>query len=384
MKPPVLYASFDVVPSAKGASTHILAFARGLARSYDVDLFTLGRKGLPELEERDGIRIHRVMADEGNLLDRVEHFRRDLIEHVARRSYRLAHFRSIWSGFPLLRVKKEKGLRLVYEANGFPSMELPNHYPGLAKEESLLRKMAMQERACMEGSDCIVTPSAVTAEFMVRRGADPERIAVIPNGVRLELFPSTPLPRGEVTTLAYLGTLAPWQGFGVLLPALKKVLRLHPVRLLVLGSGKKRWLRHYQELARQCRVHRHVEFRMRVPHERVGAELGEASIGVAPLTRDPRNVVQGCCPIKILEYMACGRPVVASDLPVVRELMDHERHGVLVKAESVNDLADGLLRLIEEREAGEAMGRRARAHAETMTWDRALEGLHACYDKVLA
>ncbi|MGX2953608.1 glycosyltransferase [Shewanella sp. JL219SE-S6] len=51
---------------------------------------------------------------------------------------------------------------------------------------------------------------------------------------------------------------------------------------------------------------------------------------MAPLTPCRRNMLQGCCPLKVLESMACGTAVIASDLPVIRELVTHEKHGLLV------------------------------------------------------
>ncbi|MFN8425595.1 MAG: glycosyltransferase [Anaerolineales bacterium] len=57
-----------------------------------------------------------------------------------------------------------------------------------------------------------------------------------------------------------------------------------------------------------------------VPHHEIPALIAEADICVAPLGFSDRNVTQGACPIKVLEYMAGGRPLLASNLPIVREL----------------------------------------------------------------
>ena len=51
------------------------------------------------------------------------------------------------------------------------------------------------------------------------------------------------------------------------------------------------------------------------------AIIAQADVCVAPLAYNDRNVTQGCCPIKVIEYMACARPIVAANLPVVRELV---------------------------------------------------------------
>jgi glycosyltransferase involved in cell wall biosynthesis len=50
---------------------------------------------------------------------------------------------------------------------------------------------------------------------------------------------------------------------------------------------------------------------------------------VAPLALNDRNVTQGCCPIKVIEYMSCARPIVAANLPVVRELVREDIDALL-------------------------------------------------------
>ena len=59
------------------------------------------------------------------------------------------------------------------------------------------------------------------------------------------------------------------------------------------------------------------------------ALLAEADACVAPLALNDRNVTQGCCPIKVLECMAAGRPLVAANLPVVRELAREDQDALL-------------------------------------------------------
>src|SRR4051812_20707852 len=108
------YSAFDVVPSAKGASTHITWFVRGLVRAgAEVDLVTVGDEHLPRDGHYAGARIHRVgRADADTFLGRALEYG----DHVARRleqagpgAYDLCHFRNAWCGLPIVEAAQRLG-----------------------------------------------------------------------------------------------------------------------------------------------------------------------------------------------------------------------------------------------------------------------------------
>jgi len=103
--------------------------------------------------------------------------------------------------------------------------------------------------------------------------------------------------------------------------------------------------------------------------EQIPAFLAQSQVCLAPLPDDPRNSLQGCCPIKILEYLAAGRAVLATRVPPVEEILEHGRTGWLVRPGSPSALAEGLLTLAARPDLVEALGRNARAEAEAC-WDR--------------
>jgi glycosyltransferase involved in cell wall biosynthesis len=97
---------------------------------------------------------------------------------------------------------------------------------------------------------------------------------------------------------------------------------------------------------------------------------------VAPLRECVRNLSQGCAPLKILESMADGVAVVASDLPAVRELITDGHDGRLVPADRPADLARALRILLEYPELRERLGTNARTTVENrLTWDLSLRRL---------
>jgi glycosyltransferase involved in cell wall biosynthesis len=111
--------------------------------------------------------------------------------------------------------------------------------------------------------------------------------------------------------------------------------------------------------------------------------LRHAMVSVAPLTECARNVVQGCSPLKVLEAMAAGVPVVASDLPAVRELMTDGVEGMLVQPDRPAALARQIRILFEYPELRRTLGSAGRRRIEqSLTWEHAAERLLAVYARL--
>jgi len=87
--------------------------------------------------------------------------------------------------------------------------------------------------------------------------------------------------------------------------------------------------------------------------------------------------------LKALEGMASGAPVIATDLPVVRELGRDGEHFLLVRPGSVDHIAETVLRLGSDRPLGHRIAEQARRHVEAnYTWDRARGELIAAYERL--
>ena len=242
--PCVLYSAFDVVPSPKGASTHITYFTRGLVDAgYPVQLITAGDPSLPERDVYCGAQMLRVpVGDDPNYLKRALEFGQAVTRHLASSPpYRVAHFRSIWCGLPIVQAQARFGYKTLFEVNGLPSVELKYHYPAL-KGSPVLFKIKQQEITTLLRADAIICPSAVTRAYIASLGIPREKITVIPNGVDAKLFTPQPFNRlpGESPVLLYMGTLADWQGLDVLIEAMRAIVAQRPVRLRIVGRGRGR------------------------------------------------------------------------------------------------------------------------------------------------
>lgn len=432
--PHLAYISFDTVPAPKGAATHIAAFTRALARAFgSVELVTVSSAEAagPRTERWPGV-FHTELPGLGvSLIDRVLCFRACLQRWLSIRQFDLIQFRSIFEGIPLLRLRPRP--RLIFEVNGLPSIELKHRYPRVADDRELMRKLTAQEQSCLDAADRIVTPSAVTERFLVSmRGVDPSKIRVIPNGVDTDLFcpragqgeknrlqageaggtarPTTegggrasvaqavppahadPFPASDPPgvpsalpeiSLLYFGTLAHWQGVDLAVRAVAQICAQTPARLTVLGAGGSRQRDPIAALAAKLGIAERVEIAPPAGQPELVQALHRSFAVLAPLAINDRNTVQGCCPLKILEGMAAGIPVIASDLPVVRELGQHGRHFLLVKPGSVDQIAQAVLDLHADPDLGRRLAAAAREHIVAhYTWERSGAALAAVYGEL--
>jgi glycosyltransferase involved in cell wall biosynthesis len=378
------YISFDQVPAPKGASTHIEAFVRGLAAEFSgVDLVTVSSSSGPEgpFERWPGVMHWELPALGVSLIDRVLYFRGFLTRWLEARRYDVIHVRSIFEGIPVARRKN--GAALVFEVNGLPSIELKYRYPGAEDDRELMRKIEAQERECVGAADRILTPSAVTRNFLVAsRGAIAQKISVIPNGADTELFrpPGSGHP-GDQWKLLYFGTLSAWQGVDL---GIRAVAKVDGTTLTILGTGSRSRFRGLEGLARKLGVGDRVALRSAVSQAELAEELSRCDAVLAPLPWNDRNSIQGCCPLKVLEGMASGQPVITSDLEVVRELAVDEQHLLLTRPGSVDSMAGAIRRLRGDPVLAAKLGSNGRRLVEERyTWSHAVESLTAVYRELI-
>lgn len=383
----VLYTAFDIVPSPKGASTHIMHFVRGLVGAgYRVHLITQGDGALPADDTYEGATMTRVppMSDV-NFLQQAVAFGDAVMSHVAKTRCAVAHYRSVWSGLQLAQSKKQCGYKTLFEVNGLPSIELKYHYPGL-RESGVLTKIREQELATLALSDAIVCPSAVTRAFLASLGVPRQKISVIHNGVSAKDFVTTPLPPDDdhIPTILYIGTFADWQGLEVLIAAMPKVLAQRQVKLRIVGRGRGRQRKVLAKHIRKLGLDAPISVEPAVPHHQVPALIASSDVCVAPLALNDRNVTQGCCPIKVIECMAAGRPLVAANLPVVRELAREDVDALFFAPNDADDLAHKLLIVLNDRALAERLSLSASRRACTeLTWHAAQKKLLSVYARLL-
>ncbi|MBF0499646.1 MAG: glycosyltransferase [Candidatus Riflebacteria bacterium] len=382
---PALYAAFDVYPAAKGAAIHIREAAGALFNYMGGGLLAvLGLQSSPALQREGSWEIRRFFAFEPNFLKRAMKFGEFVAKATeeCRNTLSLVQFRDPWGGIPLLACPERK-FRAVYEVNGLPSIELPALYPDLSNRT--LEKIRAEEQLCIHESDHIVCPSRTIRECLLNVGADAEKITVIPNGAVPVDGPVPPLPGNAPSRhLIYFGAVQSWQGLETLFLAFSMLADFQDLELVLCISGSKARLKVLERLATRLGIIDRTRWMLNLSQQELLPWLAHANLSIVPLADVPRNMIQGCSPLKILESMAAGVPVLASDIPSVRELMSDGVEGRFVRPNRPTDLARAVRIMLEHPETLAEMGEAGRRKVrELFTWARARDSLYAVYDKLI-
>lgn len=387
--PRIAYISFDVVPAPKGAAIHIETFAKALGAAFgSVHLITVSPTESVEItpDRWPNIKHIALPALGKSLIDRVLYFRHQLWHHLHNSFWDVIQIRSIYEGFPIALQKPQICRHLIFEVNGLPSSELKYRYPNVVHDRELMQKLLAQEQICLEAADRIMTPSQVTQDYLIQRKIPAARVQVIPNGVDLTTFTYQP-PRLvadlQPFQLLYFGTLAAWQGVDLAVEALALYCREFDAELTIVGPVRADQMTLLMKLATKLEVNDRIHILGALSQTALVHQIHQADAIAAPLKPNDRNLVQGCCPLKVLEGMASGTPVITSDLPVVQNLAENGRHVLAVRPGSAKAIKDAMLQLQADPSLRQQLSRAARSQVEQhYTWTQANQALLRLYQQL--
>jgi glycosyltransferase involved in cell wall biosynthesis len=213
---------------------------------------------------------------------------------------------------------------------------------------------------------------AVRNEVMAAYGPGLETSATIPNGLSLGGHGSA-APESDGSIL-FTGRLLGWKGLGVLLHALKRLPDRQ--RLVVTGSGHvDTWRRYAASLGLGPD---RVTFLGVVPREELLERLRRASVVAVPSFMES-------CPYSLIEAMAFGKPVVASAVPGIMDMVEHERSALLVAPGNPDALAAALTRILMDESLGRRLGAAAAESArERFSLARMCDETLQYFERVLA
>ena len=244
-------------------------------------------------------------------------------------------------------------------------------FHAFAKRSRLMELAAPALRTVHRRLSASVAVSEAAAAFLAR--AVPGEVEIVPNGVDVERFahPGTTapeLPGGR--RVLWVHRLDPQKGFPVAVRAFARLAaELEDVSLVVAGDGRDR-----DAIGLLPRLDRdRVVMLGSVAHDRLPGYLAGADVFVASATG------QESFGISLVEAMAAGVPVVATDIDGYREVVRDGVDGLLVRPGDPNALARALKRVLEEPELAAALRRGGRERAETYSWEAVAPRLEAVF-----
>jgi glycosyltransferase involved in cell wall biosynthesis len=231
------------------------------------------------------------------------------------------------------------------------------YHAGRLRGSSPLRAVAAAadratfERAMLKGSRRLVAVSPYVRDHALRRWS--ERVAVIPPGVDHERYRPNGVERSAAGVL-FVGPLDSsyrWKGVDVLVDAMQAVRKSRPdATLTLVGEGDR-----HREFARRARVDPLLRVLRRLPDDAIIEEYRKASVLALPSTSDAESFG-----MVLAEANACGAPVVASRIGGIPSFVRECDNGLLVRPGDARELADRLLRVIDDPAGAREMGQRGR------------------------
>jgi glycosyltransferase involved in cell wall biosynthesis len=266
---------------------------------------------------------------------------------------------------PDLVYSRSAGAALRCAANGLPTV-LESHIPGSAPRIDELR-----EAARLPALRCLVTVTDALREDWIAEGVPAGKIVVWPDAVDLERFRELPEPSAARASLGLPceGPLALYAGHfydakGV--PCLVDAARLLPKLTLALVGGWPEDIEKMRERGRGCET---IRFEGFVANQRLPNYLAAADVLVLPNSaRSPQ--ARTTSPLKLFEYMAARRPIVATRIPALAGLLRHGENAWLVRPDSPESLAEGILRVSEDPGLGSRLANQAWRDVQHYTWKR--------------
>jgi glycosyltransferase involved in cell wall biosynthesis len=217
----------------------------------------------------------------------------------------------------------------------------------------------------------VIAISEALRDDLIAGGVDSRAVLLARDGVHLSRYaelPAAPVARQhlglpERPTVVYAGQLYPWKGVDTLVRAL---VGLPEAQLLIVG-GEKELLFRMVDRAREL-VPGRCHFTGNVPPAAVPFHLAAGDAVALPNSGHEEISARYTSPLKLFEAMACGRPIVASDLPSLREVLVHGRNAHLVSADDPGALAAGLSALLSDRPRGAVLAARAAEDVRPYDW----------------
>lgn len=371
--------------AAEGAETrHVFEICEAWNRQgHVVTLFVPNKKGEPS--EKLSVNIVRLQT-----FGVKRSFLLTLIYNVISIFYLLKQYssqridvvytrQSMLEFMPLFFMKR-LGVRYIAEVNGI-DREQKKLY-GMAEWKIRLSECLFG--LCYGLADAIVTVTDEIKEYLAERYPETsEKTYVVSNGANVEI--SRPIKKAVAchelgfdpgkTYVVFVGSLKKWHGVENAISVVEKLVQDHEnIRLLVLGDGpEKGYLR---SVVVKKGLEENVAFVGKVKYDRVPLYIGMATACLALFDRE-RNDRTGLSPLKIFEYMACGRPVVTTDVGNLKGIIGRHNCGFIVKAGDINAMSQAVMSLVKNSELAKELGDNGReAAVRYYSW-------HAISEKLL-
>ena len=236
--------------------------------------------------------------------------------------------------------------------------------------KSIQRKIEkMINGKTLRNSNYVLVPNDETKNIVQEEyGVKSEKISIIPNGVDLSLFEKA--IKTNPRKIIFTGAMYFHRGLDILLEAAPKIIKeVSDAKFVLIGSGAE--MENLKQMVQEKNLQENIEFKGWIDRKNIPKNISDAVVGIGPLRLT--DVTKGALPIKVLEYMASGLPIIAKTGTVPKEILTNNENGFLVNDSS--DLAEKIIYLLKNEELTESMGKKSIAMVQKFSWEQVVKDI---------
>ena len=244
---------------------------------------------------------------------------------------------------------------------------------GLKKIQRYIEKI-ISTRSLSKASAILVS-NEPTKQIMKTYYKIPEKkLFTVPNGVDLSFF--VPSKKNQ-KKIVFSGVMYHHRGLELLINSVPAIIKKIPdAKFVLLGDGPD--LNKLKELVRKNHLESNIEFKGWISRQSIPEYLSNASIGIGPLKRT--DVTENALPIKVLEYMASGLPLIAKTGTLPDDVLDNNENGYFI--ENSNELSEKIIFLLENPTILEKMGNKSLEMVDKFSWDKIVNSIVDIYNQI--
>lgn len=268
--------------------------------------------------------------------------------------------------FPVL-LSRIFGKKIVTEVNGLTIDEIESEALSSIRKKIILNFERFNYK---NSSHLICVAPEIRKRILDYYKLSHRKVSVILNGVNSDRMPVIKQKKAkkeidlepDLKVVGFVGHFFPWDGIEYLIEAAEIIVKqMKDVRFLIIGHGK--WGKHLNRLVEQKKLKEFFIFTGKVPWEELYLYINAFDIATAPYSK-LINIKSGRSSLKLLEYFACEKPVIASNTSVIPEIIDinKKKLGLTVEPENSDDLANAILLLLRDKHLRKKLGSGGRAY----------------------
>jgi glycosyltransferase involved in cell wall biosynthesis len=342
------YLSLETPRPGQASQTHIDEIIASLKQSgWQVELFATTRGGA---------------SARSSFLQRLLDYGRVQLALARRlREFDAIFVRSHFMALPLALWARWRKIPVVHEINGKPA-DIGVTYPAMKPFSPLF---AWLYRTQYRMAAHLIAVTEGLAQW-ARGFAGHDRVSVVSNGANTDLF--TPDgPRADIAGryVIFVGGLVAWHGIGTMLAALREPAWPADVKLVIVGDGIER------DKVEAAKADPRLLWLGRQPYEAIPALLRGALAALCVIEDQDGRSASGVAPLKLFEAMACGIPVIASELPFQADIVRQSSAGLVVPPADPSAIAVAVRTLDESPDKAAELGRNGAIYvAREASWQQ--------------